>query len=144
MDFLVAAFPWLVFLACVAVAIVWFRLDRRLGRGARGPGPQQPHLSTPPGLARTPWELQTVHQSLLAPPGSAARVQLITTLNSLLESGNQPLRLHPGDGNDRVELAVAMLEQRLAGTQSIALPNPGNPAAPDPETGTQPIPSETA
>lgn len=115
MSALAQAFPLLVTVAVVAIVVLLVRLDRRVGRGARGPGPREPLRPEPAGLRQIPWEIESIDLQLQG-SDPAARAALVRTINQVITAagpghGRQTLR--PDATNADIEAVVADLERQL-------------------------------
>ncbi len=116
MALLATLFPWLVVLASLILAILAIRLDRRVSRGSQSAGPREVPHPEPVGLQRTPWELQALDEQVRVQRGTAARRELIHTVNRLTEAAgvtDQRYVLHPDAGDDAVTAVILHLEQRM-------------------------------
>ena len=116
MTTLAAAFPWLVFAACVGLLVVVIRLDRRLSRGARSAGPRDIQRPRPVGLQQTPWELKAIDDQLQSGTGTRPRIDLTNTLNRLTRAAGldgPQHQLPPNATNDMIQWVVQELETKL-------------------------------
>ncbi|MEM7272537.1 MAG: hypothetical protein AAF547_05605 [Actinomycetota bacterium] len=116
MSTFVSLFPLLVVVAGLVLAVLAFRLDRRLSRGARSAGPREVVRPVPVGLQQTPWELQALHDQVQLPTGSAVRRELIHTVNKLTEAAgvtDPNYRLPPEASDAAIAGVILHLEQRL-------------------------------
>jgi hypothetical protein len=127
MSGVVGVFPLLVVLATIVLAILLFRLDRRLSRGALNAGPRDPVTAEPPGLLRTPWELRAIDDQLRSSPGTRNRADLVKTINRLITAAGmtEPAARLPFDATDHeIATVMAELERRL---ELGPLPPTGHP-----------------
>ncbi|MEM7323659.1 MAG: hypothetical protein AAF531_11295 [Actinomycetota bacterium] len=116
MDLVVTLFPWLIVLAALVLVVLAFRLDKRISRGARSAGPREVPHPEPVGLQQTPWELEALHEQVRVRRGTAARRELIHTVNRLTEAAgvtDPRFQLHPESGDDAVAAVILHLEQRM-------------------------------
>lgn len=135
MSMLTTLFPWMVVVASIVLAILAIRLDRRVSRGSQSAGPRDVLQPEPVGLQQTPWELQALDDQVRIQRGTAARRELIHTVNRLTEAAgvtDPNYVLHPQSGDDAIAAVVLHLEQRMD------LPPLRPPLRPNPGAGRRP------
>lgn len=115
MSALAQTFPLLVTIAVVAIVVLLVRLDRRVGRGALGPGPREPLRPEPAGLRQIPWEIESIDLQLQG-SDPTARAALVRTINQVINAagpGHGRHNLRPDASNAEIESVVADLERQL-------------------------------
>ncbi|MDH3299071.1 MAG: hypothetical protein OES24_01035 [Acidimicrobiia bacterium] len=116
MTVLADALPAIALLAAIGMTILLVRLNRRVSRGSRSAGPRTVEPPNPAGLTATPWELEAIDLQLRSPKDSAARRDLVATVNRLITASRDRTDLAPmplDASNDDIERVVAILESRL-------------------------------
>lgn len=116
MTVLADSLPLIAVVAVIGVSLLLLRLNRRVSRGSRSAGPRFVETPTPTGLTATPWELEAIDLQLRSPKQSAARQDLVATVNRLITAGRDRADLAPiplDATNDDIERVVEILESRL-------------------------------
>ncbi len=116
MEAIAQLFPFLVFILACALIVFVIRLDRRLSRGSRSPGPRQVVRATPVGQRQTPWELQAINDQLRLSTNARARTDLVNTLNRLTTAAglrDPSFTLPPNASDLHISTIVERLERQL-------------------------------
>ena len=116
MEALAVAFPVLVVVSGLILAVLAMRLDRKLSRGSQSAGPRDVVPPEQVGLQRTPWELKALHDQVRSGADRQARHDLVQTVNRLsTAAGVTDPRWHlENNANDHmIANVIATLEQQL-------------------------------
>ncbi len=116
LETVASLFPLLVFLTGLVLALLVFRLNRRLSRGAQNAGPRYVLRPEQAGLQRTPWELRAIDDQIRLTPNSRARTDLVNTINRLTKAAGEPdpaYLLAPNATDAHIAAVVDRLELRL-------------------------------
>ena len=116
MTVLADILPLIWVFGAIGLIGVAFRLNRRVSRGSRSAGPRETTKPDPVGLTATPWELEAIDLQLTAPVDSAARRDLVATVNRLIAASRDRADLAPlplSASNQDIERVVAVLEAKL-------------------------------